>query len=45
LFLSILCFRIYKNNLLEKNVFSFDAAVWWWDFLTAIWILGFFWIF
>jgi len=45
LFLSILCFRIYKNNLLVKNVFSFDAAVWWWDFLAAIWILGFFWIF
>jgi|ERR1043165_24971 cytochrome c oxidase subunit 3 len=45
LFLSILCFRIYKNNLLEKNIFSFDAAVWWWDFLAAIWILGFFWIF
>lgn len=45
LFLCILCIRVYKNNLLEKNAFSFDAVVWWWDFLAAIWTLGFFWIF
>jgi cytochrome c oxidase subunit III len=45
LFLCILWFRIYKNKVLEKNAFSFDAAVWWWDFLTAIWAFGFFWIF
>jgi cytochrome c oxidase subunit III len=45
LFLCILCFRIYKNKLLEKNAFSFHAAVWWWDFLAAIWAFGFFWIF
>ena len=45
LFLCIICFRIYRNNLLEKNVFSFDAAVWWWDFLAGIWALGFFLIF
>lgn len=45
LFLCILWIRIYKNKLLEKKSFSFDAAVWWWDFLAAIWALGFFWIF
>jgi cytochrome c oxidase subunit 3 len=45
LFLFILCFRIYQNKLLEKNRFSFNAAVWWWDFLAAIWAFGFFWIF
>ncbi len=45
LFLCILWIRIYKNKLLEKNSFSFDAAVWWWDFLAAILALGFFWIF
>lgn len=45
IFLSILYFRIYKNNLLEKNIFSFEAAVWWWDFLAVIWLLGFFWIY
>lgn len=45
LFLCILCFRIYQTKLLEKKLFSFDAAVWWWDFLAAIWALGFFWIF
>ncbi|WP_342220376.1 cytochrome c oxidase subunit 3 [Rickettsiella endosymbiont of Miltochrista miniata] len=45
LFLCILCIRIYKNKLLENNMFSFDAAVWWWDFLAAVWALGFFWIF
>lgn len=45
LFLCILCFRIYHNQLLEKNAFSFEAAVEWWDFLTVIWVLGFFWIF
>lgn len=45
LFLCILCFRIYHNRLLEKNIFSFDAAVWWWDFLAVIWALGFFLIF
>ncbi|MFZ0219401.1 MAG: cytochrome c oxidase subunit 3 [Candidatus Aquirickettsiella sp.] len=45
LFLCIVCFRIYHKQLLEKNVFSFDAAVWWWDFLAAIWILGFVFIF
>lgn len=45
LFLGILCFRIYTHQLLEKNVFSFDAAVWWWDFLAVIWLLGFFLIF
>lgn len=45
LFLCILCFRIYHKQLLEKNIFSFEAAVWWWDFLAAIWALGFFWIF
>jgi len=45
LFLCILGFRVYHNQLLEKNIFSFDAAVWWWDFLAGIWALGFFWIF
>lgn len=45
LFLCILCFRIYHNQLLEKNSFSFDAAVWWWDFLAVIWLLGFFLVF
>jgi cytochrome c oxidase subunit 3 len=45
LLLCILCFRIYNNKLLEKDTFSFDAAVWWWDFLAAIWAIGFFWIF
>ena len=45
LFLSILCFRIYHNQLLEKNAFSFDAAEWWWDFLAVILALAFFLIF
>lgn len=45
LFLCILCFRIVKNKHFEKNLFSFDAAVWWWDFLAIIWTLGFFLIF
>lgn len=45
LFLFILCFRIYHNKSLKKNQFPFDAAVWWWDFLTVIWAFGFFWIF
>lgn len=45
LFLCILCIRVHKNKLLEKNAFSFDAAVWWWDFLAAIWTLGFICIF
>lgn len=45
LFLCILCFRLYKKNLVEKNAFSFDAAIWWWDFLAAIWALSFFCIF
>ncbi|MEN9471629.1 MAG: hypothetical protein RL214_985 [Pseudomonadota bacterium] len=45
LFLFILCFRIYQNKLFAKNPFSFDAAVWWWDFLVVIWAFGFFWIF
>ncbi|MGC1854900.1 MAG: cytochrome c oxidase subunit 3 [Candidatus Aquirickettsiella sp.] len=42
LFICILCFRVYKNKLLKKNAFSFDAAVWWWDFLAVILALGFF---
>lgn len=45
LFLFILCLRLYNKGLGEKNAFSFDAAVWWWDFLAAIWVLGFFCIF
>lgn len=45
LFIFILCFRVYQNKFLEKNPFSFDAAVWWWDFLAGIWAFGFFWIF
>lgn len=45
LFLCILCLRLYKKNLVKENAFSFDAAVWWWDFLAAIWALGFFCIF
>lgn len=45
IFIFSLCFRIYKNKLLEKNQFSLDLAVWWWDFLAAIWAFGFFWIF
>lgn len=45
LFLCIVCLRLYKKNLLGKNTFSFDAAVGWWDFLAAIWALGFFCIF
>lgn len=45
LFLCIVCIRIYKKILVEKNAFSFDAAVWWWDFLAGIWALSFFCIF
>jgi cytochrome c oxidase subunit III len=45
LLMGIVCFRIYRNQLLEKNSFSFDATVWWWDFLAAIWLLGFFLVF
>lgn len=33
--------RIYRHKINFKNTFSLDACVWWWCFLTGVWLLGF----
>ncbi len=43
LFLFFLYSRYCRNSF--ENIFSFDASVWWWDFLAIMWALGFFLIF
>jgi len=45
LFFLLFLYTRYCKNAFEKNIFSFDASVWWWDFLTIIWVFGFFLIF
>jgi cytochrome c oxidase subunit 3 len=37
--------RLRQHRLTGKNTFSLDAGIWWWSFLSGIWLLGFFLIF
>ncbi len=40
LFFISISLRIYHHKVSVKNTFSLDAGIWWWCFLTGIWLLG-----
>jgi cytochrome c oxidase subunit III len=41
LLLLSIALRIHHHKITTNNTFLLDAGVWWWCFLTGVWLLGF----